>query len=170
MSIDINNETYNKNLVINKINCNGNLIERAIGIALESHKSQKDKAGFPYILHPLAVMNMVTGADEKIVAVLHDVVEDTTITLEDLEKYEMPSFVIEAVDAISRRKDENYKDYIKRCGENNIARRVKLADLDHNTNEDRIKNIKESTIKRYKESKLYLKKKELKEMDDDIRI
>ncbi len=170
MSIDINNETYNKNLVINNINCNGNLIERAIGIALQSHKGQKDRAGFPYILHPLAVMGMVTGADEKIIAVLHDVIEDTSITLKDLEKYEMPDFIIEAVDAISRREDESYKDYIKRCGENPMARHVKLADLDHNTSEDRIKNIKESAIKRYKESKLYLKKKELKEMDDDIKI
>ena len=158
------------NKIIDYITLHGNLIERSIGIALKSHKGQKDKAGLPYILHPLTVMNKVTAADEKVVAVLHDVIEDTDITIEDLEEYEIPDFVIEAVDAISKRDDEEYMEYIKRCGENGIARRVKLADLEHNTQQDRIKYVKASTLKRYQEAKLYLKKKELKEMSDDFNV
>lgn len=131
----------------------GNLIERAIRIALDAHKGIKDRVGYPYILHPLTVMSNVTGATDKIVAVLHDVIEDTKITLDDLEKYGMPQIVIEAVDAITKREDEEYKDYIDRCGKNDIARNVKISDLTHNM---RRGNIDSEIFHRYKMSYDYL--------------
>ncbi|HRR40196.1 MAG TPA: NUDIX domain-containing protein [Syntrophales bacterium] len=107
-------------------------LEKAIGIALDAHRGREDKAGAPYILHPLRLMLRMEGTEEMIVAVLHDVVEDSAWTIEALRGEGFPEEVLEAVDSLTRRKDEHYDRYISRIGENAIARRVKIADLEDN--------------------------------------
>jgi hypothetical protein len=108
-------------------------IEKALQIAARAHEGQKDKEELPYILHPLRVMNGVTGEEAQIVAVLHDVVEDTAVTLDDLRQAGFSAAVLAAVLCVTHRKDQPDADYVARCKGNDIARRVKLADLEDNT-------------------------------------
>ncbi len=102
-------------------------LERAIAIAAEGHAGQFDKAGQPYILHPIRVMLRVSGASERIAAILHDVVEDTPVTLDQLSNEGFSREVVEAVDALTKRRGENRIDAAKRAAANPIARVVKLA-------------------------------------------
>jgi len=113
-------------------------LERAIVIAADAHAGQVDKAGEPYILHPLRVMLLVSGETARIVAVLHDVVEDTPVTLEQLRESGYSAEVIDAVDALTRRDGEDYFAFVERAGRNQIARAVKLADLADNMDMTRI--------------------------------
>ena len=112
-------------------------IEKALQIAAKSHEEQKDKEGLPYILHPLRVMMSVEGEQAQIVAVLHDVIEDTTVTADDLRQARFSEQVVAAVLCVTHRKDETYADYVVRCKSNEVARRVKLADLEDNSRLDR---------------------------------
>lgn len=105
----------------------------AYKIAVNAHKGQTDKAGADYIDHPIAVANQMETDTEKAVAYLHDVVEDTDITLNQLSTYGFSLEILDAVDAITRREQEQYRDYIERVKENAIALKVKLADLRHNS-------------------------------------
>ncbi len=107
-------------------------LERAIEIAARAHAGQVDKAGAPYILHPLKVMLRVSGPAERIAAVLHDVVEDTDWTLEQLATEGFSVEVIDAVDALTRRVGETYEALVLRAGAHPIGRAVKLADLAEN--------------------------------------
>jgi guanosine-3',5'-bis(diphosphate) 3'-pyrophosphohydrolase len=107
-------------------------LERAIAIAAEAHAGQVDKAGAPYILHPLRVMHRVHSAAERIVAVLHDLVEDTPWTLEALEAEGFAPEVLAAVDALTRRDGERYEAFVARAGADPVGRAVKLADLAEN--------------------------------------
>lgn len=108
------------------------LLERAISIAVEAHRGQKDKNGKPYILHPISVMGKVDTESEKIVAVLHDVVEDTDWTFDDLKKEGFPQEIIDALDGVTKREGEEYEDFVNRSAKNPISRRIKLADLEDN--------------------------------------
>ena len=108
-------------------------IERAIQIAARAHEGQVDKQELPYILHPLRVMDGVEGLDAKIVAVLHDVVEDTPVTFEDLEREGFSGEVLAALRCVTHAEGESYADYVVRCRADPIARRVKLSDLADNT-------------------------------------
>lgn len=114
-----------------------NLFE-AIRMAMACHGLQKDKAGKLYILHPLRVMaNFYTEDDSyQIAAVLHDTVEDTSLTLE-LIKYHFGQEITDIVDALSRREEETYTQFIKRCVQNKKARAIKLADIKDNLNPER---------------------------------
>jgi (p)ppGpp synthase/HD superfamily hydrolase len=112
-------------------------IEKALQIAAKAHEGQRDKEGQPYILHPLRVMMAVEGEEAKVVAVLHDVVEDTSVTLDDLRQAGFTERVLAAVACVTHRKNEPYADYVVRCKGDDIARRVKLADLQDNTRLDR---------------------------------
>ena len=111
------------------------MLTRAIDIAVEAHRGQSDKCKEPYILHPLAVMTAMDTHEEKIVAVLHDVVEDTDLTLVKLviDMGGVSSKIINAIDAITKRDNETYFEYIHRVKENPLATKVKLADLKHNS-------------------------------------
>lgn len=111
----------------------------AYEIAKRAHEGQKDKAGVDYIHHPEKVANMVESDTEKSVAYLHDVVEDTFVTLKMLEVEGFPSEVIKAIDAITKRKDELYDDYLQRVSKNPIALKVKIADMKHNSDVSRHK-------------------------------
>jgi (p)ppGpp synthase/HD superfamily hydrolase len=112
-------------------------IEKALQIAAKAHEGQRDKEGLPYILHPLRVMAAVTGEDAQIVAVLHDVIEDTAVTADDLRAAGFASAVVAAVERVTHRKGEPYADYVVGCKADDVARRVKLADLTDNTRLDR---------------------------------
>ena len=112
-------------------------IEKALQIAVRAHEGQKDKDGQPYILHPLRVMNAVEDGPAKIVAVLHDVIEDTSVTSEDLRREGFDEVILAAVECLTHRKNEPYAEYVIRCKGNVIARQVKLADLEDNARPSR---------------------------------
>jgi (p)ppGpp synthase/HD superfamily hydrolase len=109
-------------------------LKLAIEIAAKAHAGQYDKQEQPYIQHPIAVMWAVEafGDEAKMVAVLHDVVEDTSVTLDDLRQQGIPEVVVVAVDAISKRKGESYETYLSRVQENDLAFKVKVEDIKHN--------------------------------------
>jgi (p)ppGpp synthase/HD superfamily hydrolase len=124
-------------------------LARAILIAAQAHSDQLDKAGRPYILHPIRVMQRVHqhGPAAEIVAVLHDVVEDTPVTLEELADQGFGPDIIAGVDALTRRDGEDYFDYIERCSQDQIGCLVKLADLEDNS--DPIRSFPGQRIGRY---------------------
>lgn len=116
-------------------------LERAIAIAAEAHAGQTDKAGAPYILHPLRLMLRMTSIEERIVAVLHDVVEDNTKwSLDRLQAEGFSDEVLAAIESVTKRPDttESYEEFVVRAGRNPIGRRVKLADLRDNADLTRI--------------------------------
>ncbi|MEM7117234.1 MAG: GTP pyrophosphokinase [Chloroflexota bacterium] len=116
------------------------LLEQAIALAVEAHAGQRDKAGNPYILHPLYLMSQMETEDERITAVLHDIVEDTTVTMDDLVKLGFPSAILTALCLLTHDSAVPYNDYILQLKANPLARRVKLADLAHNMDIRRLKN------------------------------
>ena len=134
-------------------------LERAIEIAAAAHAGQVDKAGAPYILHPLRVMMSVRAPHERMAAVLHDVVEDTSITLADLEAEGFPREVIDAIGALTKSKGESRIDAARRAAAHPIARVVKLADVADNMDLTRIPNPTESDharLRQYAEVKALL--------------
>lgn len=126
-------------------------IERAIEIAAAAHAGQVDKAGAPYVFHPLRVMLAVVTPHERMAAVLHDVVEDTDVTLARLEAEGFPAEVTQAVDALTKRPGESRLDAAKRASTNPIARKVKMADVGDNMNLGRIPNPTEKDLARLRE-------------------
>jgi (p)ppGpp synthase/HD superfamily hydrolase len=125
-------------------------LKRAIEIAEAAHAGQKDKGGNPYIGHPMRVMHAVDLEEEKIVAILHDVVEDTHWTLEKLRKEGFSETVLAAIDSVTKRKEqcETYDEFVKRAASNPIGRKVKLADLRDNSDISRIPNPTPEDYKR----------------------
>ena len=128
-----------------------NTLEKAIELAARAHAGQVDKAGEPYILHPLRLMLSVTGENERITAVLHDIVEDTTTTLADLRALGFPEDVVTAVDALTKRKGETRLEAAARAAANSIARAVKLADVTHNMDLSRIPSPTPKDLDRMKQ-------------------
>jgi (p)ppGpp synthase/HD superfamily hydrolase len=116
-------------------------LEEAIIIAVEAHKGQRDKFGAPYILHPLRVMARVKTEEEMMVAILHDVVEDTEWTFDRLRKVGFSETVVEAIDCVTKRAGESYDSLIDRARRNPLARRVKIADLEDNMDIRRIPEV-----------------------------
>lgn len=130
-------------------------LERAIQIATEAHKGQLDKAGRDYIGHPLRVMEMGKTEDEKIVGVLHDVIEDTDWTFEMLEAEGFSREVIEALKCVTKlSENENYDDFIERVKKNPLAVAVKINDLTDNMDIRRLPYLSDKDVKRLKK---YLK-------------
>ena len=124
-------------------------LERAIAIAAEAHAGQVDKAGAPYVLHPLRMMLRVSSIDERIVAVLHDVCEDCPgWTLDRLRGEGFPDHIIEAVRSVTKRDGESYEAFARRAAANQIGRRVKLADLHDNCDLSRIAVPSERDLQR----------------------
>jgi guanosine-3',5'-bis(diphosphate) 3'-pyrophosphohydrolase len=133
-------------------------LNRAIVLATTAHKDQVDRGGQPYILHPLRVMLSVKSLDEKIVAVLHDVIEDTEITSKDL-LVDFPTYIVEAVESVSRKDNETYIQFIKRADLNSIGRVVKIANIKDNLNLNRpgsLEFLSGGICKRYYEALYYL--------------
>lgn len=119
---------------------NTDLTRKAMNIAYNAHMNQFDKAGVPYIYHPIHLAEQMDSETECIVALLHDVVEDTEVTFEQLEK-DFPKEVIESIRLLTHDKDVDYKKYIKELSKNPIAKKVKIADLLHNSDETRLEKI-----------------------------
>lgn len=117
------------------------LEELAFEIAKEAHAGQTDKAGLDYILHPLQVAAEVTTDEEKAVALLHDIIEDTDVTASELLAKGLPDNVVEAVEALTKKHNQNYAAYMAGVKKNRLATAVKLADLKHNSDLTRLEKI-----------------------------
>ncbi|MFB5091388.1 HD domain-containing protein [Bacillus cereus] len=123
-------------------------IKIAHEIAKKAHAGQVDKAGMDYIKHPEAVASFVNTNEEKATAYLHDVLEDTEITANDLLSAGIPHKVVEAVQVLTKEKYTPYFEYLCRVKENSLARTVKLADLKHNSDRSRLARITDKDLKR----------------------
>lgn len=134
-------------------------VQLAYEIAKKAHYGQVDKAGVDYVKHPETVASFVETPEQKATAFLHDTIEDTNVTSKDLYNAGIPEKVIEAVELLTHDKNQNYFEYLAKVKENPIARVVKLADLKHNSDLTRLKNITDTDLKRldkYKKAIEYL--------------
>lgn len=123
-------------------------LERAIEIAARTHAGQTDKGGAPYILHPLRVMLRVAPGAQQIVAVLHDVVEDSDVTFEDLEREGFAAEVINGLRAVTKVEGESYEDFVARAALDPVGKAVKLADLMENSDLSRIAEPSQKDLER----------------------
>jgi (p)ppGpp synthase/HD superfamily hydrolase len=134
-------------------------IDTALEIAIQAHSGQKDKAGKPYILHPLRLMHQCDTDEEKIVALLHDVVEDSGVTLEMLRESGFPSNIVEAIGCLTKSNGELYAVFIQRISVNKLATKVKIKDIGDNLDVGRLESLSENDlerIKKYHESLKFL--------------
>ena len=126
-------------------------LEKAIRIALDAHTGQKDKSRCEYILHPLRVMLKMDTQEERLIAILHDVVEDSEISIQDLESQGFDRNVLDVVALLTRDKANTpYEDFIRSIGTDPLAVKIKIAGLEDNMNITRISEIGEKDIKRLK--------------------
>ncbi len=126
-------------------------LEQAIRIALKAHAGQKDKAGLDYILHPLRVMMTMKSQEERITAVLHDVVEDSSWTFEALSAEGFSRNVLDALACLTRDPDnESYKQTMNKIKRNALALKVKLADLEDNMDVRRLSTMSDEDLARLK--------------------
>lgn len=132
------------------------MLEKAMILAANGHMGQLDKGGQPYILHPVRVMLRCKTIEEKTVAMLHDLLEDTVYTAEDLRQEGFPEKIIAAVVCLTKAEGEIYTDYIERICENQLAARVKLADLMDNMDLNRLPGL---TPKDFQRLEKYLRAK-----------
>jgi (p)ppGpp synthase/HD superfamily hydrolase len=123
-------------------------LDDAIQLARRAHEGHLDKSGRPYIAHPLRVMGQVKGEHERMTAVLHDVIEDTDVTLDDLTAVGCPEDVLAAVAALSRHSGESQEDYLARVVANPLALLVKRADIADNMSHDRMSRLDRATQER----------------------
>ena len=141
-------------------------LEKALQLAILKHSGQFDKSGLPYISHPIFVSLNVETEDQKIVALLHDVLEDTDTIEKELLDIGITEEQLEAIKLLTRTKEDSYMKYVKRAAENKIARAVKKADLMHNMELERLPEITQEDIKRqkkYKKALDYILEKEKEE-------
>lgn len=124
------------------------LTKRAMKLCFAAHREQTDKSGLPYVLHPVHLAEQMPGEESTVVALLHDVVEDTSYTLEDLAQRGFPPPVLEALRLMIHDPSVPYPDYVARLKPNPIARRVKLADLRHNSDLTRLDRVREEDLRR----------------------
>ena len=131
----------------------------ALAIAKKAHAGQVDKAGVDYMQHPLYVANQVKTEQEKAVALLHDVIEDSDVTADDLLASGLSNEVVAAVQILTKKKGQSYQEYLEKVKSNNLARIVKLADLKHNSDLSRLKSVTNTDyerVKKYKNAIHYL--------------
>ena len=144
-------------------------LEKAIALAVTAHEGQVDKAGQPYVLHPLRVMLALKSTEERIVGVLHDVVEDCDVSLEELREHGFSAAIIQAIDSVTKRPeekgDDGYQSFVVRAGKNLIGRRVKIADLMDNMDLTRLAELSDKDFRRldrYMKALRYLEELETK--------
>lgn len=141
------------------------LLGKAIALAAKIHEDQVGKSGHPYILHPIAVMLSCKTEAERVVAILHDVLEESSYTPDDLFLQQgYPKVIVNAVDALSRRVGESEKEYYNRIKENLLSVRVKIADLEHNMDIKRLPKLCNREVKRLRT--YYQRWRELTEIRD----
>ena len=126
--------------------------KRAMQIAYEAHHGQLDKSGVPYIYHPIHLAEQMDTETETIVALLHDVVEDTPVTMEDLSE-EFSEEVIEALKLLTHDENEDYMSYVQKLKQNPISKKVKKADLKYNSDKSRLTEWTEKAEKRFQKYK-----------------
>jgi hypothetical protein len=139
-----------------------NLTRTAMTIACRAHQGQLDKAGYPYIHHPLHVAEQMTDEYTCAAALLHDVMEDTPVTARELRAAGIPDPVVEALTLLCHDPDVPYLDYVRRLKDNPIARAVKLADLGHNSDVSRLDSVTprdEMRLERYRRAMALLEEK-----------
>ena len=124
------------------------LTKKAIRICFNAHVNQVDKSGLPYIFHPFHLAEQMDDEDSACVALLHDVVEDTNMTFEDLEREGFNENIINALKLLTHNKDVPYMDYVLKIKNNPLAKKVKLADLMHNSDLTRLDDLTEDDFKR----------------------
>ena len=124
------------------------LTKKAMKLAFAAHKDQVDKSGIPYVFHPIHLAEQMESEETAIVALLHDVVEDTEYTLQDIAAVGFPQEVLEALALMTHDEAVPYMDYVTRLKGNPIARTVKLADLRHNSDLTRLDAVDEKAIAR----------------------
>lgn len=129
------------------------ITRKAMQIACKAHDGQTDKSGFPYIHHPLHIAESMKDEKTVAAALLHDVLEDTDVTIDELRKNGIPDDVIEALQALTHSDTEEYLEYIERVRKNPIARRVKIADLQHNMDVSRLCAVTDKDIERIQKYK-----------------
>jgi len=122
--------------------------DNALRIAASAHRGQKDKGGKPYILHPLRIALRFTDETLQIISVLHDVVEDSNVSLEDLQQEGFSAEVIAAVEALTKREGESYEAFIERAKQNPLAKPVKRQDIHDNLDLRRLKTLGEKDVAR----------------------
>lgn len=127
--------------------------KKAIILMYNKHKNQLDKGGMPYVLHPFHVAEQMDDEDSTVVALLHDIVEDTSITLNDLVDLGFSKTQIDAISILTHPDGMNYFDYIRRIATNEISLKVKLADLQHNMDLTRIDSVDNRDLERVKKYK-----------------
>ena len=135
------------------------LYNQALQIAIRAHKGQKDKSGREYVIHPIRVAEQCKNPKAKIVALLHDTIEDTDVTANYLREQGFPEEIIDGVLSVTKREGETYDDFVKRAAENPIGKEVKKADLEDNMDIRRLKEITETDVERlrkYLRAWLYL--------------
>ena len=124
------------------------MTKKALKLCFTAHKDQTDKSGMPYVFHPFHLAEQMTDEDTTIVALLHDVIEDTPYTLDDLRAMGFNEQVLDALALMTHDKRIPYMDYVAKIKGNKIARTVKLADLKHNSDLSRLYNVDEKAMKR----------------------
>ena len=124
------------------------MINKAMKIAYKAHHGKTDRAGVPYIFHPIHIAEQMIDEDSIIVALLHDVVEDTDITIDKLKSEGFNDRIIDALCYLTHDKEMDYMTYINLITRNDIARKVKLADLMHNSELTRLKKVTDRDIER----------------------
>lgn len=129
------------------------LTEKALGICLTAHAEQVDLAGNPYYEHPVHLAEQMDDEATTCAALLHDVIEDTDTTLDDMTLAGMPDAVVEAVRLLTHKRGTPYMDYIEGLADNPIAKKVKLADLEHNSDLSRLPEVTERDLKRIEKYK-----------------
>ena len=129
------------------------MLELALSIATEAHKGQFDKAGIDYVEHPIYVASQVDTEEEKAVALLHDVIEDSPFTAEELLLAGLSETVVTAVQVLSKKKRQDYQTYLKTVKSNPLARVVKLADLKHNSDLSRLSSVTDKDLERLEKYK-----------------
>ncbi len=126
------------------------LYDYALRIAIRVHDGQKDKSGREYIMHPIRVAERCKEPKAKIVALLHDTIEDTDVTPEYLRSEGFPEEIISAVLSVTKQEGESYEDFVCKASENAIGREVKIADLEDNMDVRRLKEITDKDVDRFR--------------------
>ena len=129
------------------------MVDLALSIARKAHEGQLDKAGVDYIEHPIYVASQVDTEEEKAVALLHDVIEDSPVSAEELLQAGLPETVVTAVQVLTKKKEQDYQTYLETVKKNPLARVVKLADLKHNSDLSRLPSITAENRERLKKYK-----------------
>jgi len=136
--------------ILGEKNVMNSKLDMAIALASQAHLGQKDKGGSVYILHPLRVMMQMEYEDAKIVAVLHDVVEDSAFTFDDLKNEGFSDDILDALRCLTKEQGETYENFIERVLTNRLATDVKIADIKDNMDVTRLKTMTEKDLERIK--------------------